>query len=67
MERLGYLPEHHDWGNIEWVSTAPGVDIECLSEELGVGVRRKFVDCVRLAIVLVGLLCLGLGGRHGVV
>ena len=62
-----YLPEHHNWRNIKWVCTAPRVNIEGLCEELRVCIGDKFIDCMCLAIVLIGLLGFGLGCCHGVV
>jgi len=64
---LAYLPEHHDWGDIERVGTRSRVDLEGLGEELRVCSGDEFVDRVGRLVVRVALLRLGLGSSHSVV
>ena len=58
------LPEHHDRGNVEWVRTAPRINVKRLGEQLGIGLGDEFVYGVRLSVVRVALLSFRLGRRQ---
>ena len=64
---FSYLPKHHDGTDFQRIARTARIDLEGLSQQIGIGLGDEFVDGVNLWVVLVAGRALQLARSHCIV